>query len=160
MKVLHRAALLAPGLLLLVGCYTVLQHPVVQDGPTRQQVDQAFNCAACHDTGHESGNFRAPVVFHADIQRGGYAYFQDYPWWWAEPATLKYVIPDSSRALLPDSLAGQTTSGGYQVFQRLRSSQGGSSGGETGGLTTDSSDDKKKQEEKKKKPRVMKRKRR
>ena len=87
-----------PCLLLLAGCYTVLQHPIVQEGPSRQRPDQAYNCAACHDTGSESGNFRAPVVFHPDMQRGGYAYFQDYPWWWAEPATLKYVIPDSSRA--------------------------------------------------------------
>ncbi len=152
--------LLAPLALLLGGCYTMLQHPAVRSGIQEERPDQSFNCAACHDTGRENGNFRAPVVFHPDIQGGGYAYFNDYPWWWAEPATLKYVIPDSSRTQPVDSLRQQTTSGAFQVFQRIRTSDSAPAGRGSSAVGTTEQTGEEKKEEKKEKPRIMKRKRR
>lgn len=112
------ASLLA---LVCTGCYTLLQHPAVEDNFRLQAPDRSGNCLACHESAGFDANIWGTAHQSPAARMGGYQFFQDYPWWWAEPATIARVMQDSSRTVtLPEP---STTNGLAGIFNRLRTLQ-------------------------------------
>jgi hypothetical protein len=110
------------GLLVLgsSGCYTVLQHPPVQDNLRLISPDPGRNCLACHDPSGFDANVWSQAHLSPAARLGSYQYFRDYPWWWAEPRVIAQTLRDSSTvAVLPPSAGSSGLAG---VFNRLRAS--------------------------------------
>lgn len=87
-----RRTLIGPPLVLvavfgIVGCFTVLKHPVTaQEGPERVEHPQEYyrqNCLDCHEDyatypyGYFYGSY---PEYYFEYPRWGYYYA--YPWWW------------------------------------------------------------------------------
>lgn len=103
------------------GCYTLLQHPAVQDNFRMQAPNQSGNCLACHESSGFDANIWGTAHQSPAARMGGYQFFQDYPWWWAEPAAIAHVMQDSSRAV---TLPEPATPGGLAgIFTRMRTLQ-------------------------------------
>jgi hypothetical protein len=71
----------------LIGCYTILQHPVTsQEGPLQEDHAQEYyrqNCVSCHEDYAEYpyGYFYGVYPeYYFEYPRWGYYYA--YPWWW------------------------------------------------------------------------------
>lgn len=114
------AALALLGLLAAgsTGCYTVLQHPPVQENLRLHSPDQGRNCLACHDQPGFDANVWSLAPRSPEARLGSYQYFGSYPWWWAEPAAISRSLQDSSLAATQPPVQAERGLAG--VFNRLR----------------------------------------
>ena len=81
----------ATGLLVLAGCYTLLQHPRVQNEASAlyseghaTEVLPSDDCLQCHDRPHEYYNPTLPYGTYYQGRSRAWLFYYDTPWW-AEP---------------------------------------------------------------------------
>ncbi|MCA9782561.1 MAG: hypothetical protein KDC10_03465 [Calditrichaeota bacterium] len=100
------------------GCYTLVAHPEISDNYRLQSPSRNENCLACHQQSGFQGNIWGLAPQSAAVREGGYTWFRDYPWWWAESATISRVIGDSSSVAAPVVMPDDSRMSG--VFTRFR----------------------------------------